>query len=102
MQVIKGDYHNLQAHSSLALAIGNFDGIHLGHQQVIKACHDNENISDLNTNWIVFVDTEVVNKHFSFKSDCSKDCGRVGSPCHITHLHGAKLFDATRNENYFT
>ncbi|GAA0809999.1 bifunctional riboflavin kinase/FAD synthetase [Colwellia sp. D2M02] len=37
MQLVRG-IHNIQAeHHGCVLTIGNFDGVHLGHQQVIKA-----------------------------------------------------------------
>jgi riboflavin kinase/FMN adenylyltransferase len=37
MQLVRG-IHNIQAeHNGCVLTIGNFDGVHLGHQEVIKA-----------------------------------------------------------------
>lgn len=40
MQLVRG-IHNIQAeHHGCVLTIGNFDGVHLGHQQVIKALVD--------------------------------------------------------------
>jgi len=35
MQLIRG-LHNLKKQSSCALTIGNFDGVHIGHQEIIK------------------------------------------------------------------
>ena len=35
MNIVRG-LHNLKTHSGSAVTIGNFDGIHLGHQQIIK------------------------------------------------------------------
>jgi riboflavin kinase / FMN adenylyltransferase len=40
MELIRG-FHNLQAcHSGCVASIGNFDGMHLGHQQVLVRLHD--------------------------------------------------------------
>lgn len=35
MKIIRG-LHNLQQHNACSVTIGNFDGVHLGHQQIIK------------------------------------------------------------------
>lgn len=36
MKVIKGKYNEIKNDKPLALAIGNFDGVHLGHQALIN------------------------------------------------------------------
>lgn len=36
MKVIKNDYQNINIEENLTLTIGNFDGVHLGHQALIK------------------------------------------------------------------
>ncbi|MGI6787727.1 MAG: bifunctional riboflavin kinase/FAD synthetase [Acholeplasmataceae bacterium] len=36
MKVIKGKYYKINNQEPLALAIGNFDGVHLGHQSLIN------------------------------------------------------------------
>jgi len=36
MTVLKGKYKNIHNNSKITICIGNFDGIHLGHQKLIK------------------------------------------------------------------
>lgn len=36
MKIIKEDYKNINIKENLTCALGNFDGIHLGHQELIK------------------------------------------------------------------
>ena len=40
----------------------------------------------LYTNWIVLVDTQIINQDFAFNCDNSKDCGGVRSPGYISNL----------------
>lgn len=42
MQLLRGDYHDFQ-HSPCAITIGNYDGVHLGHQQLISVLKETAN-----------------------------------------------------------
>ncbi|MDL2292114.1 bifunctional riboflavin kinase/FAD synthetase [Acholeplasma sp. OttesenSCG-928-E16] len=37
MKIIKGKYNELISNDKLTIAIGNFDGVHLGHQKLLRA-----------------------------------------------------------------
>ena len=36
MITLKGNYQQIHIKDALTLAIGNFDGVHLGHQNIIQ------------------------------------------------------------------
>lgn len=54
MQIIFLDSHNLPTLPPLALTIGNYDGVHLGHQALLLALSDDAKTMDLSSAVMVF------------------------------------------------
>ena len=62
----------------------------------------------LHADGVVLVDVEIIDVNLAINSDCSEDCGAVGSPGNISHLsvqikHEQRLAEKVENilENSF-
>ena len=59
---------------------------------------------NLDADWVIFVDREVVDEHLALRGDGGKDSAGVGSPCYVTnrsiHIKSKKRFPNMRYYQY--
>ncbi len=69
MEIIRDFSDNVKFTKPMAIALGNFDGVHLGHQQLIKSCISESRKQGWNSGVITFEPHPnlILNKDSSFK-----------------------------------
>lgn len=54
MKIIKDDLHNIKINEKLSIALGTFDGIHIGHKKIIETAVENAKKLDIKSAVVTF------------------------------------------------